>query len=258
MKEKYRAFKEWKKNPRHHALYQLLCWFIFFFTLYLIAISGIFSPHYQSTTNTKKNNNSIENYQEMKSYEYKYEISYDNKNIIIEGIAFKDKNYYSIGENKYYDDGTLYLVDEENKQLIANPDINLPILLSEIDNNIIYTWLSEASINETIEYNSGDKVTTYDWSKDNVSITMIAKENDNIINNLELDLSEFVATKGLQYEQFKVNITYTNANNISSYTKNYDEYTVIGEDDEINQQEENNRDDNINEPQVRPLTEEEV
>ena len=272
MKEKYRAFKEWKKNPRHKALYQLLCWFIFFAVLYLVAISGLLSPSYTPSAKSKDKgkvtDNSIENYINMESYEYKYDISYDDNNIIIEGIVFEDENYYTIGDNKYYDNGTLYFVDDENKQLIANPNMELPISISEIDRNVIYTWLNDSLIDETIEYNNGDKVITYTYvPSEDYEIEIIAKENEHLINSLKIDLLQLLLTKDLQFNNFDIDITYTNINNISSYEKNYDEYKIIGEDGEvilpekepeIEEEEKENNNTNNNKPQVRPLTKEEV
>ena len=78
-KEKYRAFKEWKKNPRHKALYQLLCWFAFFGIVYLVAISGLFTANYVPRTDKKDEvQDSLENYLNMDSYEYEYSILQDS------------------------------------------------------------------------------------------------------------------------------------------------------------------------------------
>ena len=112
MKEKYKAFKEWKKDPKHKALYQLMCWFGFFSIVYLVAISGLFSADYvPSSSSSESKKDSLENYLNMTSYEYEYSILHDSNNINVTGIAFKDKNYFEVGNNKYYYDGNLYLVD---------------------------------------------------------------------------------------------------------------------------------------------------
>ena len=233
MKEKYQAFKKWKKNPRNKALYQLLCWFLFFFILYIVAISGIFSPSYtpnysSDSDKVKVTSNSIDNYGNMQSYEYEYNIIYNNENIVMKGLAFEDNKYYTIDNNTYYDDGTIYMVDDENKQLIADPVINLPITITEIESEAIYNWLKEAVVDESIEYNDGNKTVTYIYEPtEEYAIKLIAKEKDYLIYNIEVDLTEFLLTKNIQISQFKININYTNVNNISSYDKNYDDYELI-------------------------------
>lgn len=232
MKEKYRAFKEWKKNPRHRALFELLCWFIFFGILYLIAVSGVFSPKYRTSNRDnesgKMTNDSIENYINMSSFEYQYIINYDDNTITIEGIVYDGKNYFTIDDNKYYEDEILYLVDEENKLLIANPEIELPILLSEIDRNAIYLWLNDGSTYEKISYNDGStsKIIKYSPTEEYV-IEISTKEKEHLINSLEIDLTELLQAKNIVYNTFLVNITYTNINNISSYEKNYDDYKIV-------------------------------
>lgn len=269
MKEKYAIFKEWKKNPRHKALYQLLCWLVFFFVLYLVAVSGILSPSYTPANNNdnevKLTSNSIDNYGNMVSYEYEYNITYDDTSMIIKGIVCDNKKYYTIGDISYYDDGTLYLVNEDNKQLIANPEINLPIRLTEIDRNAIYAWLNDAEVYEKIEYNNGDKVITYIYtSAEKYEIRIIAKESEHLIKSLEIDLSQLPLTGNLQVNHLKIDINYTNINNISSYEKNYSGYELIGVEEEIlnenlTEEEKKLEQNNSNsKPQVRPLTKEEV
>lgn len=234
MKEKYRAFKEWKKNPRHSALFKLLCWFIFFSALYLLACAGVFSPKYRSNNKTdnsgKITNDSVENYINMNSFEYQYIINYDDNTVVIDGIVYDDKNYFSIGDNKYYEDEVIYFVDEENKLLIANPEIELPILLNEINRTTIYLWLSEGTTYEKISYNDGStsKIIKYAPTEE-YAIEIAIKEKENLINSLEIDLVELLQAKNITYNTFLVNINYTNINNISLYEKNYDEYEIIEE-----------------------------
>lgn len=227
MKEKYLAFKEWKKNPRHKALYQLMCWFAFFAIVYLVAISGLFSADYVSNTSSKEVKDSLENYLNMTSYEYEYDIVYDTSNIKVTGVVFKDKNYFEIGTSKYYYDGSLYLVDEVQKKLIEQKYTTLPLDLMEMDQDSIHKWLSEGTKYETIEYNDGEKEVTYLYTQDEYEIKIKTEESDNLINNLELDLTEFMLARGTTVTTFTVNIVYDNINNISSYDRHYDEYEII-------------------------------
>lgn len=242
MKEKYRAFKEWKKNPRHNALYQLLCWFIFFATLYLLACAGVFSPNYQSSNTNKENNkfttNTVENYGKMNNYEYEYNINYDNNSIVIKGIVYDSKNYFTINDIEYFDDGNLYLVDHENRKLLMNPTTNIPISLSEISQESIYLWLSGATKIDSLEYKDGTVLVTYLYSPTpEYDIKITSSEKDYLIDSLKIDLLEFLLTKNLHYTNFTIDISYTNINNIYSYEKNYEEYEVIDQNAELNNSE---------------------
>lgn len=238
MKEKYKAFKEWRKNPRYNALFKLLCWFIFFATLYLLACAGVFAPKYKSSSKDSNNgrvtNDSVENYINMSSYEYEYNIKYDDNTVNINGIFYDNKYYFSIEDKNYYDNGTLYFVDEDKKQLIEITDIDLPISLNEIERNIIHMWLDEGEIYETIAYKDGSKIVTYLYSPtDEYDIKVVATESEHLINYVEIDLLELFQTKNIEYNNFNVNIKYTNINNISSYEKNYEkDYEIIALEDE--------------------------
>lgn len=241
MKEKYRAFKEWKKNPRHKALYQLLCWFAFFGIVYLVAISGLFTANYVPRTDKKDEvQDSLENYLNMDSYEYEYSILQDSNTIKVSGIVCGEKNYFEIGSNKYYDDGKLYLVDEAQKKLIEQERISLPINLDDINQESIHKWLSEGTKYETIEYNDGVKVVTYLCLQDGYEIKIVTNESNNLINSLEIDLTQLMLSQGNQLLTFVVNVKYDNINNISSYDRHYDEYERV----ELNNQPEVEPDNN--------------
>lgn len=244
MKEKYRAFKEWKKDPKHKAAYQLLCWFSFFGIVYLVAISGLFHADYIPKTNSSEEEvkDTLVNYLDMKIYEYEYSILHDNNTIKIAGIVSDDKNYFELNANRYYEDTTTYLVDEINKQLIEQETIGLPISLKEINPESIHKWITEGTKYETIEYNDGNKKITYIYSKDGYDIKIITNESKNIINSLEVDLTNLLLSRGEQVLTFVVNIKYDNINNISSYDRHYDEYSIIALKNTTNEEVETNTD----------------
>lgn len=241
MKEKYRAFKEWKKDPRHKALYQLLCWFAFFGIVYLVAISGLFRADYVPKTDSSKvSKDSLENYLNMEIYEYEYSILHDANTIKITGIISEGKNYFEFNSNRYYVDGVTYLVDEVNKKLVAQENINLPINLKEISPEAIHKWITEGSKHETIEYKDGSKKITYLYSKEGYEIKIVTNESKNMINSLEIDLTNLLLSRGEQLQTFIVNIKYDNINNISSYDRYYDDYERIELKDLTNGVEEQN------------------
>ena len=97
----------------------------------------------------------------------------------------------------------------------------------EMDRDSIHKWLSEGTEYETVEYNDGGKKVTYLYSKDEYEIRIVTDESDNLINSLEIDLTEFMNANGTTVTTFSVNIEYNNINNISSYDRHYDEYAII-------------------------------
>lgn len=231
MKEKYRAFKEWKKNPRHRALYQLFCWFIFFATLYLLACLGVFAPKYQyRSANETEEENSIINYLKMNNYEYEYNIKYNQFDFTVKGVFFDKKQYFTINNQPYYDNEKLYVVDNINRTLIKIDENSLEIPLNDISHDMIATWLENATITETIEYNDGEKNVTYFFQSDlGYTIEFKTTEKDNFIQNINFNLVDYLNNKGLNCSQFEVNLSLTNINNISSYEKDYDSYQILND-----------------------------
>ena len=67
----------------------------------------------------------------------------------------------------------------------------------------------------------------FNLMQDEYEIKIKTEESDNLINNLELDLTEFMLARGTTVTTFTVNIVYDNINNISSYYRHYDEYEII-------------------------------
>jgi hypothetical protein len=236
VKEKYNKYKELKKNPRYNALFKLLFWFAFFGILYLIVISGVSQSKYVTTNDgesTKVTTNSVENYNNMKSYEYQYILNYNDgtdKNVIVDGTYFEENYYFKIGENNYYFSDSLYLVLRDTKQLLVDPKIDLPISLTEIDRFVIYNWINGAEKDSEVTYKDNSKVIEYVYSvDDSYKVYIEVYEKDYMIEKIDINLIDFLSTKNLQLNKFDIHIEYKNINNISSYEKNYDEYETIDE-----------------------------
>lgn len=238
MKENYRKFKELMKNSRYRAIIKLFLWFLFFALLYLIINNGMVTSKYVSNNSNnngkiKKTNDAIENYKNMKNYEYMYTFTYNDgsdKTIIVNGTYFDEKYYFSIGDNNYYFADELYLVLKDTNELVLDPKIDLPISLTEIDKGVIYNWLSSSSKESEITYNDNSKIAEYLYSvKDAYKIIIETFIKDYYIEKIDINLVDFLSTKNLQLQKFNVKIEYKNINNISSYERNYDKYEVINE-----------------------------
>lgn len=236
MKEKYRKFKELKRNPRYNALFKLIFWFLFFGIIYLIIISGISPSKYAKVTDNgivNKTINPIENYGNMQNYEYTYTFNYNDgtdKTVVVNGTYFKEKYYFTIGENTYYFSDEIYLVLKDSKELLLAPKIDLPIGLTEIDKMVVSNWLSSSSKESEITYNDNSKIVEYIYTVENsYKIYLEVSIKNYYIETINMNLVDFLSTKDLQFKKFDVKIEYKNINNISSYKRNYDEYEVIHE-----------------------------
>jgi hypothetical protein len=234
MKENYRKYKELMKNPKYKALNQLVLWFMFFGIIYLIVLLGFGSRiPISSTDNNVKEKITLDNYIEMNSFVFSYDFKYQDtidKELNINGTFIDDKYYFKIDETEYYYDNKLYMVKRDNKKLISNPDIGIADFLFEIDYKTIHNWIKDSSKESETKYKDGMIITDYLYSIDDTKNIMIKiSEKDKRINNITLDLVDFLSTNDLRYNKFELYIEYTNVNNIDSIDNNYDEYEIINE-----------------------------
>lgn len=235
MKEKYKKWKEWMQNPRYRALAKLGWWIIFFVIVYFIVISHSPGKLYGGgDEEAKVSNDEIENYVNMTSYEYEYSLTYkeNEKNItvIITGTHYDKKDYFTIADREFYDDGTLYEVIRSEKKLLGIHDLGLPISLYDIYPTQVHVWLKMGTLEEEIKYHDETKNTSYFYKIDeDLVIDLSVISNKNYIVSIEIDLVDFLYTKDLQFEKFDVILKYKNINNISSYERNFSEYTIVTE-----------------------------
>ena len=170
----------------------------------------------KSNSNIKKTNskNAIENYGNMNSYEVTYDINVIEKNI--------NKTYY-IFENK------IYLVDDINNKLILLTDKNS--IFNKFDFNLLlkkdtYNTIKYSEEKAKTEYKDGTATVEYLYKnyKGNY-INMVVKEGNGLINSIDYDFTNYY-DKTI-YQSLKVNVTYSNIDNLSSYNRNYNKYTIV-------------------------------
>ena len=194
------------------------------------------------SSNSNSNNNSnkviskdfIENYNNMKSYEVTYEISTIEKNISkvykINGTYFEDKYYLELDNKSYYIfEDKIYLVDDINNKLILLTDKNS--IFNKFEFNLLlknntYNIIKYSEEKSKKEYNDGSASVEYLYKNyKNNYINMSVKVNNGLINNISYDFTNYY-DKTI-YPLIKVNTTYSNIDNLSSYNSNYDKYTII-------------------------------
>jgi hypothetical protein len=190
----------------------------------------------KSNSNIKKTNNknAIENYGNMNSYEVTYDINITEKNINkvykITGTYFEDKYYLMLDNKTYYIvEDKIYLVDDLNNKLLLLTDKNS--IFNKFDFNLLlkkntYNTINYCEEKAKTEYKDGTATIEYLYKNyKNNYITMVVKEGNGLINQIDYDFTNYY-DKNI-YQLLKVNVTYTNINNISSYNRNYDKYTII-------------------------------
>jgi len=194
----------------------------------------------KSNSNIKKTNSkdATENYGNMNSYEVIYNINITEKNINktykITGTYFEDKYYLLLDNKAYYIfEDKIYLVDDINSKLILLTDKNS--IFNKFDFNLLlkkntYNTIKYSEEKAKTEYKDGTATVEYLYKNyKNNYITMIVKEGNGLINSIDYDFTNYY-DKNI-YQLIKVNVTYSNIDNLSSYNRNYDKYTIISNTD---------------------------
>jgi len=215
MKEKLIKLKELWKIPRYHALMVLGLYAIFFLIIFLIIIVLNFFGNISEEENSEITvKTTFQNYIEMESYEYTYDILYKIGNneysTKIEGIKFNNNkfkylnNYYYIENNK---------VLNENKEEVSITDINLidlePINIEKLLNN-------NKEITKTI-YKDNTIKKEYKVIGEKYNLYFVVYEKDNFVNKIEINAYELIKLKNNKISAYNIEINYKNINNIVSY-----------------------------------------
>lgn len=223
-KSTFKIIKELWKNPKTHAL-MVLGIYAFFFAIVIIYIQ-IGSSIKNTEPNINNNYSSLDNLNNMKTYEYKYLITKvtNETNIInVEGIKYNNQNSFKI----LNDNQTYYIEDDLIKPNDLFPD---DLYLLEIEPNKIYEYILANDKYSEIEYSDGSKKIEYLISLNDIKteldiyeqlnddqIKITTYEEDNVIYKIELNLSEYVKLKNEEINNYNIEINYTNINKISNY-----------------------------------------
>lgn len=240
MKEFKEFIKNVFKNKRQRAIVSLLFWFFFFVIVFILMGGSSAIPKSYPTNESVKNNdtgNSFDNFKNMENFEYSFLITIKENNVTdmykIEGTYYKDKYYFELDNNKYYiNNNLIYSVNEDERKLKEFKSIDPKNLFNRIDFGLltkknIYTFISSSDEKSKTTYKDGSILSNLIYkSYDDRKIEIVVSEYSNIISNIDMDFKDYFDIK---YDEFKVNITYKNINNIAEYDKNYDEYEITKE-----------------------------
>ena len=229
-KEKRKEFKEKMKNPRKKALFQLGCWMCFFLISYIIIILVPHpTPTYRSSS-SNVNKKPLSNFQEMKSFEYVYTFHYDGKEEEIKGTYFEEQYYFTYLNQEYYaNKENIYLVDSLQKKLLPVDNFIILTSLKELRKENLVNFLEEKYLIEKKEYKDGKKINTYQFPIEETKfIDLVVTFKDKYIEEIDINLKDYLESKQILYSQFQVNLKYSEINNLSSYSKNYSDYMVEG------------------------------
>lgn len=230
IKETIKKIKIISKNPKKKALLQLGAWLLFFLISYIVII---LLPHHTpkyKISNDKKKIDAVTNFQDMKSFEYTYTFSYLDKEEKMVGTYFDKKYYFTYLNQEYYStDKKIYRVDSNQKTLFSVNEFIVNLSLEELDPESLSIFLKEGTLVEEKEYKDGKKVSNYEYNKDGKKILLTTTSMDNYIQDIVVDLREYVSNETVTYDKFQVHLEYSEMNNLTSYSKNYTDYQIIQE-----------------------------
>ena len=214
--------------------------FMFLMVLLVKPQAETYKSYYSSnkTSNIPKVNSKdvIDGYNNITSYEISYDINITENNINktynVQGTYFDDK-YYLLFDNKsyYLVNDKIYLVDDINNKLLSIDIKDKNSIFNKIDFNLLlkkntYNIIKSSEEKSKTEYKDGTVTIEYLYKNyKEKTINVIIKANNNLINHIDYDLTNYFDNN--IYQSFKVNSTYTNVNNIADYNKSYEGYTIV-------------------------------
>jgi len=241
VKDKYAKWKELMKNPRYKALAKLGFWIIFFGVLILISVIASMFTRNRPPIIRIEPQTPIEVFANMQNFEYKYTITYRLPNeeevtIVIEGIYFDNNYYFNIGNQEYYLSDAIYLVDRSERSLTEVETKELLLVRDVLSIKNVHYLITSGALEEEISYKDGHTTTNYIYAKEEIKIPIEVEKEENMIRSIRLNLVENKYREETPYEIFNVVMIFNNINNISSFVRNFSEFTInrLGDTDDDN------------------------
>ena len=229
-KERFAFFKklrEYWNVPRCRALMTLGGYFVFFGCIFLY-IYIMDSIRIRPSLEASKKVDALTFLSTMDNYEYSYEIESINSSGVasyaITGICYDGQdNFKILNDNFYVENNVIYSVDGGKKIT----DI-LPMDLLLLRPNQLYQYLQNYQSANKIQYQNGEEKITYTIpvfmfnvaflqyiQEDNLdTIEIVTYEHDNQIYRIDLNLLNLMKLVDTNLQNYTVQITYTNINNI--------------------------------------------
>ncbi len=219
--EKYQKFKELWTNEKSHSMIVLGLWLLFFVGVVIFARVSM-----PSTVN----NNSVEStsgtsFDKMNSYSF----SAVADNLEINGLVYDDKMEFVLNNHRYYVSDDVYMIngDTATKQEF---DLSFLKINAKMLNNLL-SGLKGTDNDDYTQYlvpldrfiNLYEIDTEADLSKAMIyNIVVNVYKDDDVINEVVLDLSNYRLFRFNNNTSFIVTIYYYNVNNISDFTEEYE------------------------------------
>lgn len=221
-KSKWEKFKEAWRDPKKHALIVLGIWGILF-VLAIIFVNLNFSRTPVNTSTTSSN--PLETFKDMRSYEF----NYTAPDTVLNGVTYDNKYLLYVNNEKYYKNNVLYKIGDTIEAGVE-PEI------LKINNQMIYDLINNI---EPVEMEGYEEyivplitfMQVYENGVTDVNSNIIIDlyENDNKINKVVIDLTNYYTTKGITTDSYILTINYYNINNLSDFTSEYDEMIGVKE-----------------------------
>lgn len=195
--EGFVILKKLWQNKRYRSIFWLLLYFIFF----ALIISSIRTSYNEPTIQEpiETNLNVVETLNNMK--DYSYEIFLNNDQIIITGevinnthkFIYKDKTYTIVGNNIYLEQNGNLIKTDLSKELYVPIET---ITLDKLDDYIAQKEAIKTA--DCVQYNleNSDIIENETF---NLGIIFYGKES---IDKIEIDFSDYIKNKNLEYEQY--------------------------------------------------------
>lgn len=216
--------REALKDPKKKALTQLGLYAIFFaFVFILVGLSNTVP----SDVVVEEYKTPKKNYEDMVSYNYKIIYTSMDRIDVIEGAYYNSTSLFTYNNLRYYYEDYLYVIND-NSYALSSIEYNI----AKIFNKNLFTIFNELEEVSTTTYKNGMIMTDYKIDSNkiynylfdegstysnttNISIT----EKENVITSIVLDLTNL----GLNLN--KIEIEYTNIDNIENLNFNKNNYT---------------------------------
>lgn len=214
----YKKFKEMRADPKLRPITSLIFWFIFMAVVVIFVRATTSSSPRVTTDDIVKDNFS------------NFKFTYTNNSGVIFGENYDDKLEFVYSGNRYYYNGeNVYLIKNQNVQLIFNFDLSVLKITPKFINNLIsdltYSMNGEAK-QYVIPLSRFINLYEYDTEVDlslanNYNIILEVYEKDENAYMYKLDLSNYYSFRGLNNSGILTIDIYDSE--VSDFTKFYDE-----------------------------------
>ena len=217
MKEYWKKFKEFRKDPKKKSISLLIIYGIFFIFVFIYIKSGNKVTQPVNNNINQNINESTKKDNVVTSYEYNYNIIINENVIELSGVYYNGQNEFKINENYPIVDNIIKINDYQIK--IDN--------INKLEYNNLKSFLEKYNLkSRKIEYN--DNTIKYEYMIPNNEFSILLNEENNtdgkvIIEVIENKYIEKVNMNLKEYyniDNYNINIEYNNINNIKKIEDN--------------------------------------